>query len=566
MKNKTNTDLAFKLLTDIAIVSKKSAKVRQNEMSEVFASTVDYNCYKKKKRGGVGFRNIAEPPENLKVAQATILNKFLYQLWFRKIYLERFYYYDVKLNCYIKKSTKSDLWRDFYEQMDSVEYFFNLFDRRITGLLPRCSYVNHPFTHVVNSPLTNFATTIDFKDAFPSIKKEHVIQSLEQVFIKEVEYYAKAYVSRLQFSALKKEHDLYQRTFNDLAKKDRLYQELLMWCDTYVKVWRHRRTDSFLIDDWLTKGGHLYWKYVDKDDVANILNQFDCYREYLREKAAKRLGKTTSYFDEVLVKLASKISRYVYPMRHPLFGGRRGKYKTVWFRQMIRDEVKTGKLNCPKSKAIVKILAKQMAELLTYNGELPQGVPTSGLILCLIVSQQGVVQKLFDSVPKRIPKTISIYSDDIVICTGNRPNEELKKHWSEVVESTGIFKMNYKKFRTIDRRQRAPAICGLKLIRKIVEGEEITFCLSVKGAERAQKLGKKFITSSVAIAKKKQKQIRAMFHKGSFADVSDPIHAKLSGYVGYIHQVYGHKWPNQLLIPYKKYRQRFKPPEPKLSQ
>lgn len=561
MKTKTNTDLAFELLTDIAILSKKSAKVRRNEMSEIFASTVDYNCYKKKKRGGDGFRNITEPPENLKVAQATILNRFFYQLWFRKNYLKRFYSYDPKLGLYFSKQPREG---SLHEQKDSINYFFNLFDHRMTGLLPRCSYVNHSFLHAKQNLFTNFATTIDFKDAFPSIKKEHVSNALEQVFVREIEYYAKAYNSRREFVALKKQYDAYQKKFSELAKKDRLYAELMSWCRPYLKIWSATRVGDMPndLDEMLKQiAWHFYKPYFEKDDVVNILVQLFCYKQYLMEKAAAKLGKTTDYFDNILIKMFHKNSRYIYPLRHPLFGGRRGKYKTAWFRQMIRDEVVAGRVHCSKPKAIVKILAKQMAEVLTYNGQLPQGAPTSGFILCLIVSQQKVLDKLFYSVPNRIPKSISIYSDDIVICTGNRPSDELKKHWAEVVESAGIFKMNYKKFRTIDRRQRSPAICGLKLNRQFINGHDITPLLSIRGADRAQRLGRPFMTSSVGIPKAKQKKIRAMLHQGLFAAADDPIHAKIDGYIGYIMQVYkGRKWPKQLSNPGNKYWEKIKKP------
>jgi len=61
---------------------------------------------------------------------------------------------------------------------------FDSFDKRFMGAVPKRSYVNNANSHCFDK--INFILRIDLKDAFPSVKKEHIEKIFKEIFINEI--------------------------------------------------------------------------------------------------------------------------------------------------------------------------------------------------------------------------------------------------------------------------------------------------------------------------------------------------------------------------------------------
>jgi RNA-directed DNA polymerase len=144
------------------------------------------------------------------------------------------------------------------------------------------------------------------------------------------------------------------------------------------------------------------------------------------------------------------------------------------------------------------IVSSQLAELTTYNDQLPQGAPTSPYLANLIAGNMDVrlLKYCYEN-----GLTYSRYADDITISSVNKIEKNVVSILDDYVRESG-FLVNKKKTRFSGPGQR-------------IEVTGIT------------------INEKLQPARYKRKQYRAAFHNASkLVTLSKPERDKLSGYVG----------------------------------
>lgn len=236
-----------------------------------------------------------------------------------------------------------------------------------------------------------------------------------------------------------------------------------------------------------------------------------------------------------------------YP-RYPLFP----TVQCSAFRKLIRDAVTAGiplgKSTVPK---IINCLVDQIVQLVTYEGATPQGAPTSGFLLNLVLSHSKALEKLFGVHEaylemKHPTERASIFVDDLIVRSIKRPTKEMINQLIVGIESTGIFKHHPKKIRVYDLRKGSVPILGMKLVRRPARIEEretlaTTYPDPPRGLARALNHKRIWFVNHLTLSKKKQRQYRGFLHYVNTHEVSSEEVSKANGYHGHIVSTYG--WP-----------------------
>ena len=234
-----------------------------------------------------------------------------------------------------------------------------------------------------------------------------------------------------------------------------------------------------------------------------------------------------------------------YP-RNPLF-----PYKRVaWFRKLIKNEKAKERVD-----DIISQFVFRLVPLLTYEGSLPQGAPTSPFLLNLVISYLALNNRIKHYLKSQgYSSLVTVYCDDFTISTSRLPNYELIAGLEAEIERTGL-KINRAKTKVFDRRQIAPLIMGLRLTKTTLSGDEIkplfTKLPVTRGARKRYNKGGKWQLNEVAVPKKYLRQTRAMMHNLARQPQDDKLIATVKGRLSYIISVYGRRnLPNQLKAPY----------------
>jgi len=119
-------------------------------------------------------------------------------------------------------------------------------------------------------------------------------------------------------------------------------------------------------------------------------------------------------------------------------------------------------LNSEEEKKVHHELVSIILRLITHNGRMIQGAPTSPYLLNLVLSRIGLVKELIKICNDRVaPLTLSIYADDFIISSAKRKIPV--KKFIKAIEKFGVFKVNPKKIRLNRCRHQAHVITGISL-------------------------------------------------------------------------------------------------------
>lgn len=381
-----------------------------------------------------------------------------------------------------------------------------LIDPKLMGFIPGKSHVQHSIEHTKLH--SNFVLKLDLKDAFSSVKEKDIHDFLESNLLYEISLYKRAYYERIKFFEVKKAGII---VGTKIGQPPSDKEKLLEW----------RKEGKAILIELLPN--------YPKDEL--------------------------SAWDAVVSSREFKWQKY-YPS-FPLFSNK----EFPEFRKLVREEDDDKYPNL--SSKIIKELVKKMVSLMTYEGALPQGAPTSGFLFNLIFSRCRVLDRIKELLShKNISFTFSVYADDLVIGFTKKPSKGLVKSITRLIKNSNIFIVNSEKTKLFDRASIAPAITGFRLIRRLAKQGEIEEDIKafVAGAKKRKEKGGEWIVDRISLPKNVQKKIRGLIHYATMNEVADEIHSKINGYLGYVCQAYGNSFkniPNQLSIPIQRYAQKY---------
>ncbi len=277
----------------------------------------------------------------------------------------------------------------------------------------------------------------------------------------------------------------------------------------------------------------------------------------------------TEYLRTILKKvLSSEVERYIKKdyRRGPLFPNKR----VGWFRKLFRDLFQLNQLNLFVADPL-KILdefVELILPLITYQGELPQGAPSSPYLLNVVLCYSGLLGKIYQFLwdnrilfsEDDVSRVLStIYADDLTISSSEPISRSLINQLIDLIEQESPFKINQKKTIYFSRARIAPLVTGLRLVKLVKTGLELEELLSEEDLTKKQmknilrkKLNEKgeWIVASVSLPKKQIRRIRGLIHRAIF---DKTLASTVEGHIANLKAVYGQNLPNQIAVPYQKY-------------
>ena len=454
-----------------------------------------YITHYKKQKGKKKPLITKEPKQPLKLVQQRLLH-FLYKLKYR---------------------TDAYRYHSSRESLAHKPVLEHLLDTKMRGQIPGRSMQSAVRYHLDSNAL--FLIKMDLKDAYPSVKVDVLEKALFQIFLDECKAYYFAYQKTLEAREVKRQLRDFISNKNDfiqyIAEK---IEDTVVFPTRFSYRWEKE----------------ILWK----QEAKKILLELGF------EKMLERYS-ATSWLELPLVLISSgsntkrkESSTHNYPSA-PLFPA----YLFPKFRKKIRDLVLEGKdIEQSEIVEIIKYFTEYFVQLTMFEGSLPKGAPTSGMLLNIVVSES----KMLEGITWR-NETCTMYVDDILITTDKKPDKDRIEALKTKIEESGIFKHNPKKIRVYDLRNKSGSVLGMKLVRRpISENEDVTLRYDShlgkpRGYRRALKQGRVWTVLAVTLSKKKQNQYRAFLHRVTTKEFTDEEKSRALGYHGVIVSVYG--WP-----------------------
>jgi len=252
------------------------------------------------------------------------------------------------------------------------------------------------------------------------------------------------------------------------------------------------------------------WKQVIRLDLKDAFPSVkaETIRAILRKLI---LPEVSDYADQYRArkKYPKRWYKNIYH-KHPIFPTRRVR----WFRRLI--------VNNPYSNLALDIAERfidLLVSLMTYQGAIPQGAPTSPFLLNLVISDLGIPADIFRELNDQgYEHELTIYADDLVISTQKELPGETVSRITAIIEASGIFKVNQKKTVRFNRRQIAPLITGLRVIKSYDQ----------TGHRQRDK---------ITVPKQKILAIRSLIHKAT-QEPSEDRDKRVAGYIAFLKGVY----------------------------
>ncbi|MFH1192807.1 MAG: hypothetical protein V1656_00610 [Candidatus Jorgensenbacteria bacterium] len=215
-----------------------------------------------------------------------------------------------------------------------------------------------------------------------------------------------------------------------------------------------------------------------------------------------------------------------FPFSNPLlFSWRRAK----WFRKAFKRMKPWRGLD---TRAVIREFLDALLPLITYRGQLPQGARTSPFLLNIVLSHYGIPEKVFRWCRSRGDDVrVTLYADDFTISSATPISMEKVEELMALIEADGVFRFNRRKTSLCDRRQGAPLVTGLRLVR-IPQGSG----------------SKRLAGDTVSVPQRKIRLSRGLIHR---AIREEKLRVKVTGYIDYLKGVYGPVLPNQVAVPYR---------------
>ena len=466
-------------------------------IGRAFDEVDSYQIYKKRKSSG-GFRVIAEPPETLKFVQKRLL------IWLNRL-SKRFDFYN-------NDQRHNNDWS--YDQLVYKPVLEHVINKQLHAQRNKSIST----TAAALKVHSNFLIEIDLKNAFPSVGAEFLQTILYPIFLDEC-------------------HSYYY------PPHQKLFRQKLMVISKIMK---------------------------DKIGPPPTINyQFFRYRDYEGEEfraLVERLSEWNLKAEKLLTKLGfRKIHQYKdnswivkdplgeswrvptlnkdsYP-HYPLFSTRTCRE----FRNLIREASGQERLlEASQIPEIIDYFTKYLVRLTTFHNSLPQGAPTSGFLLNLVISEMKLPEKIMANFGSKGNSKLAVYVDNFFITSIKKPDEKLLSNLEQTIAQTGVFQLNSKKTKVYDLRCNSGSVLGMKLIQRPATEKELMVIdkLKPRGYAKAKKSSRKWLITTTTLSQKKQKQYRAFLHHVITQSVSTREISRAEGYHGHIVSVYGRDLEN----------------------
>ncbi len=208
------------------------------------------------------------------------------------------------------------------------------------------------------------------------------------------------------------------------------------------------------------------------------------------------------------------------------------KRKVKWFRKFFGSKPWPRWLGNIDPYDVLRDFVNVLVPLVTFNGSLPQGAPTSPFLLNLVLSHYDFPRLAYEWFKERsLGVDVSVYADDFTISSAAPISKEAIHGFMAAVEEHGLFRFNRDKTLVFDHRQTAPLVTGLRIVHT-----------EAKNGRSG--------TVKVGLPKRKLRKIRGIIHR---AIIVPKLRAKADGYIAYLKGIYGSKFPNQVAVPCRRY-------------
>ncbi len=229
-------------------------------------------------------------------------------------------------------------------------------------------------------------------------------------------------------------------------------------------------------------------------------------------------------------------------IRYSFFPG----YRFPEFRSFIRDEAK--KVIQFEDSAVIPIIGyftDYLCRVCCFKGLLPQGAPTSGFLLNMVISETDLLYKIrmINDVDR-----VSIYVDDLIISTKKKPDPHFICSIIDLISETNVFVYNPKKVRVYDLRKGSAFVLGMKIVNRAANASDMERLMNdeqPRGLIKALKKKRPWKVTHLTLSRKKQKQYRAFLHKMNKGIGTSEEMKQAVGCIGHIVSVYG--WPHTLM-------------------
>lgn len=373
---------------------------------------------------------------------------------------------------------------------------------------------------------TPFVMKFDLQDAYGSITRAHLEPMLRRILLGEIDAYYLAYEERLKVVGD-------ARAFMEDAKAawGEVFPYLPKPMLSIPPITASRRAHRKYLR-WHKRVGDV----IAQHNLVHILGKWEVWMSF----AAGR-------FNHLPI---GKDALNGYP-RHPLFPAN----SCSEFRTLIRNAVFGMKsLSTAGITDVVEVFLQHVLDFVTHDGVVPQGAPTSGLLLNLVLSDSGVLEEIRSM---RGVKELTIYVDDMIVTFDRRPSEEVLRNISDTVLRSGIFRLNDRKTRVHDLRAGAAHMLGARLNRRVARDGEpeqqkairVGYSGDIRGLANNRRKKREWFQTFLTLPKATQKRYRGFLHsltikEGTVEEIREKFARELAianGYHGHIMSVYG--WP-----------------------
>ena len=241
-------------------------------------------------------------------------------------------------------------------------------------------------------------------------------------------------------------------------------------------------------------------------------------------------------------RMKGSMSKYI-RRKPPLFPAK----KVKWFRMLVKNLDSFGLVD-----ELCEEMARILSEVLTYEGRVVQGCPTSMILMSLAVSHTNLL-KFFEELTGS-NYSISIFVDDITLgISGWSSKKKLHKRLEEILDYTEqqtIWRFNKKKTRIYDPSKEDASITGFRILRNRKTRQELKYMkdMGIKGASRCLRHWNPWWYGKLTIPKDLQSKIRSSLHHACQEREDKKVQSRARSYIGYVFQVYEdyHDIPKQI--------------------
>ena len=302
------------------------------------------------------------------------------------------------------------------------------------------------------------------------------------------------------------------------ALADTLFDEICLYKDRYVTFTRSAKN----LEHLQKREG------TNEDDV--LASAFQYSAEFISKDARFKAWLDGEGFSFDVSEVVSRKRRLLFPNK------------------LVRDFRKQVRIGDSSTRVheLCECMALILAKVLTYQGRLVQGCPTSPILMALVVSQT----KLLSMFREFHPENISIYIDGITFgtsygATKTGISEKLRATIGAIEKDT-IWKFNMDKIHVYDTNREQPLVTGLRLVRNRKTRQELITMMmdKVKYARKHLKAWIPWYYFKPTIPKKTQKKIRAVLHHACLDALNEvplrnhSLQSQAKGYIGYVFYVY----------------------------